>query len=50
MKYKKKKYAWVWDPYFLLKYTLGITKMPKSKYSMCILAKKYVLKNALVLS
>ena len=35
---KQQKNAWVWDPYFLIKYTRGITKMPKWKYSMCILA------------
>ena len=34
-----KKIAWLWDPYFLNRYALGITKMPKWKYSMCVLAK-----------
>ena len=26
--YEKQKNAWVWDPYFLIRYTHGITKMP----------------------
>ena len=33
---RKKKIAWVWDPYFLFRHSLGITKMSKWKYSMCI--------------
>ena len=42
------KNAWVWHPYFLIKYTPRITKIPIWKHSMCILARNfdiYVLKN-----
>ena len=35
----KKKYAVVWDPYFLISYTPGIPKIPIWKYFMCILAR-----------
>ena len=37
MNYEKN--AWVWDPYSLIWYSPGITKMPIWKKSMCILAR-----------
>ena len=38
--WNREKYAWVWHPYFFMRYTPRVTKIPKWKYSICILARK----------
>ena len=35
------KNAVFWGPFFLIRHTLGITKIPKWKYSMCIRARNF---------
>ena len=37
----QKKNALLWDPYFLIRHTPGITKIPIWRYFMCILARNF---------